>query len=442
MPETEPKTSQRETGSRTVSEGARRAAESKRASPSESRAQTSDGNIGVVMAGAGARGAYEAGMLATLLPKLDERRQRPGVFVGTSAGALNAALFASLAHLPAQQAADEALKVWRGITKNQVFEPFLPRAVPVVLRQYLAGLLNPSRASLSALLDTAPLRKTLQKKLDWRQLHDNLQNGTVQAVAVATTACYSGRTEIFVEGPRADRLPPSDADRAVDYTRAVLTEEHVLASAAIPVAFPPVRIGLAGGWYMDGGVRLNAPIKPAIELGVSRVAVIATAPVRYLPQPRGIGETEPSILDDSAQILNGLMADRMIEDVRTLGKMDELIKSSKPVKSPRGRDYEVIDYLFGGPAPGQYGQLGERAAYVLDTYFRGIRRLQNLDLSFLATLLGPGHSRGELLSYVLFEPEFINEAIKLGQQDAQLILSNAEEREGELLWRNDAVSAA
>ncbi|MEU7483882.1 patatin-like phospholipase family protein [Streptomyces sp. NPDC042319] len=392
--------------------------------------------VGAVLAGGGARGAYEAGMLATLLPKLAEFRQRPDVFVGTSAGALNAVLFASLAHLPAQQAADEALRAWRGLTKDQVFAAFLP-AVPALLWQYLTTLVDPSGPPVSGLLDTRPLRETLRAKLDWHRLHANMRSGAVQAVAVATTACRSGRTEIFVEGPRAAALPESDADRAVDYTGTVLTEEHVLASAAIPVAFPPVYIEEADGWYMDGGVRLNAPIKPAISLGVRRVVIVATTPLRYLPRAHGRGAPPPAVADVVAQVLNGVLADRMIEDTRTLGKVDELLRSGGRGRSPGGRPYEVVEYLFGGPPPGQGDRLGERAAYVLDTYYRGTRRLADLDLALLSLLLGPGHSRGELLSYLLFQPEFIDEAIALGQRDAQLVLDGVGD-DPDALWRSDA----
>ncbi|MFJ8821479.1 patatin-like phospholipase family protein [Streptomyces sp. NPDC102467] len=393
--------------------------------------------MSVVLAGAGARGAYEAGMLATLLPELDAAGQRPRTFVGTSAGSLNAVLFASLAHLPAQQAADEALKIWRGITKNEVFKPFLSTALPGILLQYVSGLVNPSAQPLSAFLDTSPLKTMLKNKVDWNQLHANMLSGEVQAVAVATTACSSGRTEVFVEGPAAARLPLTDVDRAVDYTQAVLNEDHVLASASIPGAFPPVRIDTARGWYMDGSVRLNAPIKPAISLGAKRVVVIATTPLRHLPRSRGRDEPAPSVMDVVAQITTGLMTDRMVEDTRTLGKVDELLKAGAKKVSPLGREYSIIEYVFGGPVPGQLDQLNEAATYVLDTHFRGTRRLTNPDLTMLATLLGPGHSRGELLSYLFFEPEFIDRAIKLGQRDAQIILDEAGDDPSNL-WRSDA----
>jgi NTE family protein len=54
--------------------------------------QRQDGPVGLVVAGGGARGAYEAGVLSVLLPELARQGRRPTVFVGTSAGAINATL--------------------------------------------------------------------------------------------------------------------------------------------------------------------------------------------------------------------------------------------------------------------------------------------------------------------------------------------------------------
>lgn len=395
------------------------------------REEQNDGPVGVVLAGAGARGAYEAGMLSELLPELDKRGQRPSVFVGTSAGAINAVLFASLAHLTAGDAAREAVSMWRSMRKNQIFRPVLPSGLAAAAR-YLASLANLPVRLTGGLLDTQPLLDTLSsdKKLNWPRLRDNMSSGKVEAVAVVTTVCRTGRTEIFVQGHRAGRLDPGgDADRAVDYVNAQLEPEHVLASAAMPVLFPPVRITTEGadGWYMDGGVRLNAPIKPAIALGVKKVVVIATDPAEYLARPLDEKAGPPPMVQDTfAQLLKGALVDRMIEDLHTLTKINELVGGgAEAVKSRTGRQYRVVERLFAGPAPGAIDELGQLANTVFTTDFAGARAIAYPDLWLLGSLLGPTMSRGELLSYLFFEPEFVDQAIELGQRDARRILAQA-----------------
>ena len=84
-----------------------------------------------------------------------------------------------------------------------------------------------------------------------------------------------------------------------------ITLDQVMASAAIPIFFPPVRVG--GSWFGDGGVRLAAPMSPALHLGADRVLVIG---IRH---PRTPEETvvinEPAQRGDLplSQILGVLM---------------------------------------------------------------------------------------------------------------------------------------
>ena len=106
---------------------------------------------------------------------------------------------------------------------------------------------------------------------------------------MVTTEFSSGRTKVFFDAPAGTLtdVPDSDPDRAVDYLREELTPEHIRASAAIPVAFPPVLLGDGehATWHMDGGVRLNTPLKPAITLGAKRMVVVASDPPYYEPRP-------------------------------------------------------------------------------------------------------------------------------------------------------------
>ncbi|MDQ1398870.1 MAG: hypothetical protein QOK20_802, partial [Acidimicrobiaceae bacterium] len=76
--------------------------------------------VAVVLAGAGARGAYEAGVLSVLLPALEAEGTAPQIFIGTSAGAINAAGFSALSHLGARDASDQVLRFWREIGVRDV----------------------------------------------------------------------------------------------------------------------------------------------------------------------------------------------------------------------------------------------------------------------------------------------------------------------------------
>src|SRR5215469_3574468 len=381
--------------------------------------------VAVVAAGAGARGAYEAGALSIILPVLEETGQRPNMFVGTSAGAINAALFASLAHLPAKQAAIQALDLWGNMKKSEVFPPAVP-SVLAAIPQYIARLFGVGQG-MTSLLNTKPLLRLLSDKLDWNQLHQNVETGKVDAVAIVATATSTDRTSVFVEhSPSVLALPRSDTDRAIDYYEHVIDANVVRASAAIPALFPPVLLGdhENGDWYVDGGVRLNAPLKPALSLGANRLVVVATDPLDYLPVipgPQAPGPA-PNIQDEAAEIGRGLMADRMVEDIRTLMKVNALANGKA---SPRnGRQYRLIPYIFAGPTAGQVGQLGQVAATVLDNEGSVLNAITHFDLWLFTRLIGPVKSRGDIMSYLLFEPAFAQAAIQLGQQDAQRYLDS------------------
>jgi NTE family protein len=371
--------------------------------------------VGVVLAGAGARGAYEAGMLSVLLPGLGDQ---PKIFVGTSAGAINVALFASLAHLPAEEAAARALAKWRNIHPSMVFRPAWA-TLPTVGFRYVAGLLGiPGR--LTSLLDTGPLLRSLEKLIDWDRLHANVRTGRVRTLALATTEFDTGRTRVFYEGdPPGD--PFSDDERAIDYEPTFLTHEHVAASAAIPVIFPPVRIGTEKTWHMDGGVRLNAPLKPAIALGAKSLVVIATDPGQYKPALTHPARRHPPSMQEAVdQIAHGVLADRMVEDLKTLVQMNRVLMEGVKAASPSGRPYERMPFIFGGPQSSS--SIGDRAAQALSETLHGVRALRNPDLTTLNVMLSMGtDSRSDLISYILFEPGFIERAIALGQSDAQML---------------------
>ena len=385
--------------------------------------------VAAVLAGAGARGAYEAGALSVLLPALEKANLRPTMFFGTSAGSINATLFASLAHLPAEVAAKEAVERWASVTKQNVMRPAL-QSLPRVAVKYGASLLG-LPANVDALLDTGPLRETLQKSdlINWNDLNNNVKSGVLTTVGVvATEYCdgASGRSKVFYNTSDPSMRPGTDIAQAIDYVPTDLQGDHVLASSAIPAAFPPVLLndGTDERWYMDGGVRLNAPLKPAITFGANTIVAIATDPQRFLPPPPGSAPADaPQMQDAVDQVVHGLMSDRMIEDLENLYQVNDILTSVRlhdpalTVKNSSDRDLRNIKVIFCGPQ--SVGDLGRVAANSLSVIGQGFNMFRNLDLLLMYWLLGSGpRTRPDLISYILFEPEFIEEAIRLGQQHA------------------------
>jgi NTE family protein len=386
------------------------------------------GTTAIVTVGAGARGAYEAGLLSILVPRLvaeatgDERI----VLLGTSAGAINTAFLA--AFRDPDEAIDNLLRMWESIGASDVFAG-LPRTAIRNVASYSAELLD--RGQLNSLLDTAPLRRTMQKRLDWDHLRDNLDggNGWAHGAGIVTTSSSSGRTIIFLQG-KGMVPPPADEIRGIDYVSATLATPHVLASAAIPIAFLPVHIGQpapVAGWFADGGVRQNAPITPALALGANRIIVIATTPDPDLPQSLPAGPVEPDVFDAAGVVLRALLLDRMAEDVRTLRNTNRFVQTAEQAEAPppahrkTGQPYRQVQHLFLGPP--RVGILSTTANQIFRRRYRGwLKRFS--DAGILGTLIGgfSPDSHGEILSFLLFDPDYHSALIQLGKQHAEQAL--------------------
>jgi NTE family protein len=413
--------------------------------------------IALVLAGGGARGAYEAGAMAALAPALESRGQTPDIVVGTSIGALNGSFFAARAHEPLQAAAAAALDMWRALRWGRALKPLTS---PSELRRLLgtvAMLAHLPRADPPGLLDTSPLRGTLERLVSFERIEDNIDAGALTAAAVVATAYATTRSVVFHHG--GPTLAP-DVTRAIDYVPTVLKPEHVLASAAIPGAFPAVEISeprTAKGWYSDGGVRLNAPLKPALSLGANRVVVIG---LNSSATPTGAAR-RPDMLDGVAQLLQAVLADQLAEDVATLATVNETLAPKRSAsggarpgagaraaatgmraaaKTPaasgtraRRRPRRTIPYIFISPCDRL--EIGRLARKVYDKRYAGVRGfLRDRNLELLGQFVNAEHSdvHGDLLSYLFLAREFIDELIALGERDANRWL---EQRHDAGLWQ-------
>src|SRR5574340_538730 len=379
--------------------------------------------VGLVVSGAGARGAYEAGAIAALWPQI-AKHDPPPILIGTSAGAVNVVGLAGFAHLEPRKAAAELVARWGSMTLDDVFSP-----VRSILGSALvsAGQFLGLGSRLPSLLDTGRMRATLQHRLPWGQLHEKIRTGTIGAVAVAATSVATRGTVVFVEKHPSVPLPPTDQDRNITYVDTEIGVDHVLASAAVPALFRAIEVQVQepnaawSGWYVDGGLLLNTPLKPAVAFGVDVLGVVSTHPNEWTTKPPSEQTTHtrpPDVFAASALALRAMLGDRMIEDLKELEHRNQFARQG--LTNPRGKPYRLLDVWFAGPPLEQSGAIADLAARVFDERFGGLQGIRHpVQLSLSKLIGGEAADAGDLLSYLFFDPEFARKAAELGRCDAK-----------------------
>jgi NTE family protein len=375
--------------------------------------------IALVLAGGGARGAYEAGVLSVILPALPEA-ERPNIIVGSSVGAVNGA------YLAATHDADlnTGRAIWEHITWGDVLATPSIRDLDRIARAALTftGLLS---LDVPSLLDATPLKHTLEKLIPFKEIGRHVDSGRLLSAAVVATSALTGRSVVFHQGGTPEEV--RDHKRGIDYVPAELNEQHVRASSAIPAAFPAVEVteGPAKGWYFDGGTRLNAPIKPALSLGAEKVIVIGLNSIAPATDELA-GPERPDVFAGAAHVIDALLADPLVEDIQTLTTINELVGER------RTKHHRRVPYIF--IAPPERDTIGRIAREVFRRYYGGLFHAhRSPQLAFLGRLVAAGADplHGELLSYLFFAPEFARALIERGREDAQAWL---EEPHDEGLW--------
>jgi NTE family protein len=411
----------------------------------------------IVTAGAGARGAYEAGVLSVALPTLLAEGERNIVLVGTSAGALNTAIVAGAAQ-PGGDPTGKLRHAWFTLDVDQVFtlnwRSILASGIDFVFKRALHNY---------ALFNTHPLRKTVTTggAVTWSTFNQNFEDSSWLKVAgVVATQASSGRSTVFVQG-MGNELPQNNQARGIDYVNASLGPGHVLGSAAIPFLFPSESVD-GHGWFMDGGVRLNTPIAPAVDILTKlwpnepkphRILIVSTDPD---PPPgttpngsgaasrttaRAIAAGQPDIIDEGATIMYSMFVDRVAEDVLSLRRVNAIVAASAgtptgvpghlaKVKDMRvgnraGQPFQTIDHCYVGPTSrGQIaGAAGRAFASHQKSWSGSMFARRRLDVVSRA-LANRGQSHDEILSFILFDKGFLKELFEMGEGHAKSVLKS------------------
>ncbi len=364
----------------------------------------SDRQLALVLSGGGARAAYQVGLLRYLRRAFPDFRFQ--IITGTSAGAINAAYLASHAGSMADAAAGLG-EVWSGLGFDHVFRVDL-RSLSTNVVRWGTRLLSGGAAiapRIRGLLDTSPLRQLLTTVMatvseELVGIAGSIAAGRLSALALSTLNYATGQTVTWVQG--RDIVTWERPQRRS--ARARIGIDHVMASAALPLLFPAVRIG--SSWYGDGGVRLVAPLAPAIHLGAERILAVSTRYQRTLSEAdRPVIRGYPPPAQVIGAVLNAIFLDHVEQDAEGLKRINRLLAR---LPAEQGGALRPIDLLVLHPSE----DLGRLAADYQDALPRG--------LAFLTRGLGSHEtSSADMLSLLLFHPDYLQRLMAIGERDAE-----------------------
>lgn len=366
------------------------------------------GDLALVLTGGGARGAYQVGVLRGLSRHFPDLSFP--ILAGVSAGAINASFLAAHPGNLAE-ATEELYGIWSRLEAEDIFRIdtiSLARHFTHWAAQLASG--GMSLPEVRGLVDTRPLHDTIRHASatvdgELIGIQRNLERGTLKALAL-TALNYT--TEQTVTWVQARKVQPWSQPRHRSLP-ARITTEHVMASAALPLFFPAVRLG--DDWYGDGGIRLSTPLVPPLRLGARRILAISP---HHEPTQEEANRAKNDGYPPPAQILSQLMdavfLDILDEDVRRLESINSLV-----TQLPSGAERGPREVAIRTVRPSQaLGRIASSYEPCLPAGFR-----------YLTRSLGTRETdSSDLLSFLMFQPDYLQRLLKMGEEDAEARLDD------------------
>lgn len=368
---------------------------------------TSPRGLGLVLSGGGARAAYQVGVLQYLAREFPAAI--PEILTGVSAGGINAAFLAARQEAFVRRV-DELAEMWSNLRIDEVFRVdgrnLLWRGVRWGTRMISGGSspLPPAKS----LVDTKPLRELLERELGASDgpiegINTSLRSGWLRAFALTASSYTTGQSITWVQ-TRDDSAMPAWERPQRKSQMCALRIDHVMASAALPFFFPAIEVD--GAWYGDGGIRLTAPLSPAIHLGATRIIAVTTRYARTREEAdRPMIVNYPPPAQVAGVLFNAIFLDQLDGDALHLRQINDLIEAY-PEEKRQG--LRPIQLLVLRPSE-DLGRLANAYEAELPKAFR-----------FFTRGLGTRETRSnDMLSLVMFQTDYVKHLIELGESDAK-----------------------
>ncbi len=277
-------------------------------------------------------------------------------------------------------------------------------------------------------LDTAPFLPFIEKVIPWPMISKNIKAGLLQAISIVATNVFTGRTELFIE-----KLPEVEYTGEYIHHTTRIKPIHAMASAAIPLIFPTVMVDDIA--YTDGGLRLNTPMSPAIQLGADAILVIGlhhrAKPGEKIPFHGEKGKS-PALGQVLGRVMNSIFLDRIQYGIEQMERINRIIEWGETIHGKHFLE-EINTMLHREKIRGDIANRGLKRLSALrirpsedigeifsDCYRRGRDKHFTHFEKFMVRLLDIDPAEGvDVLSYIGFMPEYLSKLLELGFEDAR-----------------------